>query len=157
MNNIFKASKLAKHRDKLFILLMFSFSLFSQQVLAENMKKIGSMNIHYMAIGATFLTPEIAKTYGIERSRYNGLINISVLDNTQKNTPAKTVSISGTARNDVGQIKTLSFDEVKEADAIYYLAQLRYSDEETFYFNLTITDGKESHQLIFKQKFYVDE
>lgn len=138
------------------VLLSALLGLFSSSVFAQNMKKLGSMNVHYMALGATFLTPEVAKAYGIERSRYNGLINISVLDNTQKNTPAKMVSISGTARNDVGQIKTLSFQEVKEGDAIYYLAQINYSDEETFYFDFKITDGKESHQLTFKQKFYVD-
>jgi len=138
-------------------LFIISFiSCFSSTVMAENMKKLGSMNIHYMAIGATFLTPEIAKNYGIERSRYNGLINISVLDNTQKNMPAKTVSISGTARNDLGQIKSLEFQEVKEGKAIYYLAQVNYSNEETYYFELEITDGKESHKMKFKQKFYVD-
>ncbi len=129
---------------------------FISSASAENMKKLGSFNVHYMAIGATFLTPEIAKTYGIERSRYNGLINISVLDNSQKSTPAKSVKITGTARNDIGQIKTLDFDEVKEGQAIYYLSQLKYSDEETFYFDITISDGKESHNLKFTQKFYVD-
>ena len=138
----------------LFFISLVSF--FSSTASAENMKKLGSMNIHYMAIGATFLTPEIARNYGIERSRYNGLINISVLDNTQENMPAKTVSISGTARNDLGQIKSLEFQEVKEGDAIYYLAQVNYSNEETYYFELEITDGKESHKMKFKQKFYVD-
>ena len=62
----------------------------------------------------------------------------------------------GTARNDLGQIKTLSFDEVKEGDAIYYLAQVKYTNEETFYFDITINDGKEIQQLKFTQKFYVD-
>jgi hypothetical protein len=138
----------------LFLISFFSF--FSTSVMAENMKKLGSMNVHYMAIGATFLTPEVAKNYGIERSRYNGLINISVLDNTQKEMPAKTVSISGIARNDIGQIKSLEFQEVKEGEAIYYLAQVNYSNEETYYFELDITDGKESHKMKFKQKFYVD-
>jgi len=138
----------------LFFISLVSF--ISSTAAAKNMTKLGSMDVHYMAIGATFLTPEIAKNYGIERSRYNGLINISVLDNTQKNMPAKTVSISGTARNDLGQIKSLEFQEVKEGDAIYYLAQVNYSNEETYYFELEITDGKESHKMKFKQKFYVD-
>ncbi|NQZ24261.1 MAG: DUF4426 domain-containing protein [Colwellia sp.] len=135
--------------------LLVSLTLVSN-VFAENMKKMGSMQIHYMAINATFLTPAIAKAYNIERSRFNGLINISVLDDSQKSKPAKTVAIRGTARNDLGQIKTLSFDEVKEGDAIYYLAQINYSNEETFYFDITINDGKETQQLKFKQKFYVD-
>jgi hypothetical protein len=138
-------------------LLVIIVSLtFVNNVYAENMKKMGSMQVHYMAINATFLTPKIAKAYNIERSRFNGLLNISVLDDTKDSAPAKKVMLQGKARNDLGQIKNLEFDEVKEGDAIYYLAQIKYSDEETFYFDITISDGKETHQLKFKQKFYVD-
>lgn len=123
---------------------------------AENMKKMDNINVHYIALGSTFLTPEIAKAYGIERSRYKGLVNISVLDNTQAGHPAKTVIIKGKARNDVGQIKSLAFTEVKEGDAVYYLAQVSYSNEETIYFDINITDKGQQHHLKFSQKFYVD-
>jgi hypothetical protein len=128
----------------------------SQNANADNMKKLGTMNVHYMAIGSTFFTPEIAKAYGITRSRFNGLINISVLDNSQKTTPAKSVSITGSAKNNLGQFKTLEFTEVKEGDAIYYLAQVNYTDEETLHFDIAINDGTEKQQLKFSQKFYVD-
>ncbi len=123
---------------------------------AENMKKLGSMNVHYMAIGSTFFTPEIAKAYGISRSRYNGLINISVLDNSQAGAPAKTVSITGQAKNNLGQFKDLEFQEVKEGHAIYYLAQVNYNNEETIHFDIMINDGKEKQNLKFSQIFYVD-
>jgi len=137
------------------ILLIITF-ISSPAAQAENMKKLGSMNVHYMAIGSTFFTPEIAKIYGITRSRFNGLVNISVLDNTKKGTPAKSVSISGKAKNNLGQFKTLEFTEVKEGSAIYYLAQVSYNNEETIHFDLTITDGKEEQRLKFSQKFYAD-
>lgn len=137
------------------VFLLFSL-VFASTASAENMKKVGNLDIHYMAIGATFLTPEIAKAYGIERSRYNGLVNISVLDNSQKNTPAKTVVMMGKARNDLGQIKSLEFREVKEGMAVYYLAQIKYSHEETIHFNIDIIDGTEKHSIKFSQKFYVD-
>ena len=140
---------------KILIVLSLSFSFIST-VNAENMKKLGSMNVHYMAIGSTFFTPEIAKVYGITRSRYNGLVNISVLDNTKTGNPAKTVTISGQAKNNLGQFKSLAFTEVKEGDAIYYLAQVSYNDEETLHFTLNINDGKEQQTLKFSQKFYVD-
>jgi hypothetical protein len=138
-------------------LLVITFSFFYiTHASAENMKKLGSMDVHYMAIGSTFFTPEIAKVYGITRSRYNGLINISVLDNTKAGNPAKTVSITGKAKNNLGQFKTIEFTEVKEGDAIYYLAQIKYSNEETINFTLAINDGNEQQTLKFSQKFYVD-
>lgn len=126
------------------------------QVSAENMKKLGNMNVHYMAIGSTFFTPEIAKAYGISRSRYNGLVNISVLDTTKEGTPAKAVSIMGNAKNNLGQVKKLDFTEVTEGKAIYYLAQVSYRNEETLHFNISINDGKQVQQLTFSQTFYTD-
>jgi len=139
------------------LLLTITLSLFATtNVNAENMKKLGSMNVHYIAIGSTFFTPEIAKAYGITRSRYNGLINISVLDNTKAGNPAKTISINGQAKNNLGQFKSLEFKEIKEGSAIYYLAQVSYNNEETLHFTLEINDGKEQQTLKFSQKFYVD-
>ncbi len=140
---------------KIFLIMVLTV-LITNVSHAENMKKLGSMNVHYMAIGSTFFTPEIAKAYGITRSRYNGLVNISVLDNTKVGNPAKTISITGQAKNNLGQFKSLEFTEVKEGDAIYYLAQVSYNDEETLHFTLKINDGKEQQTLKFSQKFYVD-
>lgn len=140
---------------KFFLAFTFTVAV-SHNVFAENMKKLGSMNVHYMAIGSTFFTPEIAKAYGITRSRYNGLVNISVLDNTKEGTPAKVVSIVGQAKNNLGQFKALEFEQVKEGSAIYYLAQVSYRHEEMMHFTLVINDGKEEQTLKFTQKFYVD-
>ncbi len=137
--------------------ITLSYLLTAQAHASEkNMQTIDGLDVHYMAIGATFLTPEVAKTYNIIRSRYNGLINISVLDNTKEGSPAKSVSITGKARNDLGQIKKLEFEEVTEGSAIYYLAQVKYTHEETYYFDIYINDGTGTKTLTFKQKFYVD-
>ncbi len=140
--------------QSLSVLILSSVFMFNAH--AENMTKLDHLDVHYIAFGATFLTPKIAKAYDIERSRYNGVINIAVLDNTVKGKPAKNVSISGKARNDLGQIKSLEFDEVTEGDAIYYLAQVTYSHEETYYFDITVNDGTGNKSFKFKQKFYVD-
>ena len=142
---------------RIFIRLFMSFSLlFGSISSAENMKKIGPLDVHYIAINSTFLTPEIATSYGITRSKINALINISVLDNTIKGKPAKSVTLSGRATNLLGQSKELEFVEVKEGDAIYYLAELNFSHEEIFKFNIQIFDGSEAKTLKFQHKFYVD-
>lgn len=141
--------------NKLILTALLAFSCASY-TNAENMKKMDDINVHYMAINSTFLTPEIAKAYGLERSRFKGLVNISVLDNSQKGNPAKTVIMTGKARNDVGQIKSLEFTEIKEGNAVYYLAQVSYANEETIYFDINISDKGKQHNLKFSQKFYVD-
>ena len=140
---------------KALIAIVFTSALLSN-AYAENMKKLGKMNVHYMAIGSTFFSPEIAKAYGITRSRYNGLINISVLDNSKDGNPVKAVSIMGKAKNNLGQVKSLSFQKVTEGKAIYYLAQVNYRNEETLHFDIMINDGTEKKQLKFSQTFYTD-
>jgi len=159
MQALFKPTNQGSIMNNLIIKLLLVITIILLTITnssAENMKKLGSMNVHYMAIGSTFFTPEIAKAYGITRSRYNGLVNISVLDNTKASNPAKAISINGQAKNNLGQFKDLEFTEVKEGDSIYYLAQVSYNHEETLHFTLEINDGTEQQTLKFSQKFYVD-
>lgn len=120
---------------------------------AEQMKKLGPWLVHYNAFNSSFLTPEVAKTYGLERSRYNGIINIAVQDKQGK---AQAVSVTGEAKNLTGTIRNLSFQEVKEGDAIYYLATLPYRNEDTYQFTLKIMGGGQQQILTFQQTFYVD-
>lgn len=138
-------------------ILFFSVLLTAFVSQAENMKKLGDLDVHFIALNSTFLTPKIATTYGITRSKINALINISVLDNSKTNKPAKQVILTGSAKNLLGQSKRLEFTEVKEGNAIYYLAELSFSHEEIFHFNIDIFDGNNKETLKFTHKFYVDE
>ena len=124
---------------------------------AEQKQSIGNYDIHYMALGSTFITPSIAKTYGIERSSYNGIVNITVLDTSQEGNPAVAVEISGVANNLLDAKLNLNFKEVGEGNAIYYIAQVPYRDDQLINFAIGIKHGKKLNTTIkFKQKFYVD-
>lgn len=112
-------------------------------------------DIHYIAFPSTFLEPSVAKAYDLQRSRYQALINLSVLGNQNGMKPQR-VFISGTAKNLLGQTTQLEFTRVDEKDATYYLAQLKYSNEEIFNFDITIRKGDRVEKLKFKKKFYVD-
>lgn len=127
--------------------------LITLPIKAEQMKELGPWQVHYSAFNSSFLTPEVAKTYGLERSRYNAIINIAVQD---KQKVAQAVGISGEAKNLTGTLRTLSFQEVKEGDAIYYLATLPYRNEDTYQFTLKIMSGGQQQTLTFQQTFYVD-
>ncbi|EQC03261.1 hypothetical protein K931_16304 [Aeromonas salmonicida subsp. pectinolytica 34mel] len=105
---------------------------------AEQMKELGPWQVHYSAFNSSFLTPDVAKAYGLERSRYNGIINIAVQN---KQGVAQAVGITGEAKNLTGTLRTLTFQEVKEGDAIYYLAVLPYRNQDTYQFTLKIMGG----------------
>ena len=120
---------------------------------AEQMKTLGPWRVHYNAFNASFLTPEVAKAYGLERSRYNAIINIAVQDTQGK---AQSVAITGEAKNLTGTLRILDFKEVREGEAIYYLATLPYRNEDTYQFTLKIMGGGQQQILAFQQTFYVD-
>lgn len=121
---------------------------------AEQKQVLGNWDVHYIAINSTFLTPDVAKQYGIVRSKFNGLINISVLNRQDKT--AQSVILTGEAKNLLGVVKKLTFKEVTEGKAIYYLAVLPFSDREQYRITLNINDGQEQKTLRFEHKFYAD-
>ncbi|WNO61388.1 DUF4426 domain-containing protein [Rheinheimera sp. MMS21-TC3] len=126
----------------------------SSQLSAEQMQQLGLWDVHYIAFPAPLLTPEIAQQYRIQRSKYNAVINISVLNSQSQQ--AQKVSISGIAKDLLGRQIALDFTEVVEGKAIYYLAQLPFKDQQVFDFTLTLSQKESLQQLKFKQKLYVD-
>ncbi|MGR2766322.1 DUF4426 domain-containing protein [Photobacterium ganghwense] len=123
---------------------------------AEQTKQIRNLEVHYSSFPSTFLTPDIASTYKIQRSRYSAVINITVLDSSQPGKPAVQAVLNGTAKNLLGSVKNLSFREVREGEAIYYIAEIKHANEESFNFSIEIHATGASGNLAFQQTFFVD-
>lgn len=133
-------------------------SLLSFPAFAEQFKTMKDIEVHYVAFNSTFLAPKIASSYNIKRNGYLAVINISVLDSSSLGKPALEAEVEGQAKNLIGQMQKLTFREVKEGDAIYYLAELPVTHEETFTFDIDVKSGnKGSGKLQFTQKFFVEE
>ncbi|MDP2562369.1 DUF4426 domain-containing protein [Psychrobium sp. 1_MG-2023] len=147
----------------LFISLL-SLSLISTQSFANSQtqggqfQQSGRYQVHYMALSSTFLTPQVAMAYNIKRSRYNAFVNISVLDTLIDGNPAVKANITGKAVNLTGNTRQLTFKEVIEGNAIYYIAELPFRNEERFtiQINSSNKDGLNS-RVSFKQQFYADQ
>lgn len=138
-----------------FALAGITFSAHSEQMQGAQYKELGPWQVHYIAFPSTFVQPKIAQAYGLERSNYKGIVNISILKNDADNT-AQTASLSGTAKNLLGNKQVLEFKEVVEGDSIYYLAQVKFTNEEILRFDIEIKQNNQFQKLQFQQKFYVD-
>lgn len=136
------------------LVLLFLLLVGSTKAIAEQKKTMGDWDIHYIVIPTTFLTPEVAKANNIKRSKFNALVNISVLDKRTKQ--AQDVVVSGNARNLLGNNKTLNFKKVTEGQAIYYLATVNFDDKETMRFTVDVRQNNTSQQLAFQQQMYAD-
>ncbi len=129
--------------------------LFSPASFAEQKVTTGNWDIHYIAFPSSFIQPEVAKQYKLIRSKYQAIVNISVLDNSD-NFTAQNVYVTGMAKNLLGQRVKLDFVKVTEGEATYYLAQLKYDNEEIFNFDINVQQGDRNETIKFSQKFYVD-
>jgi hypothetical protein len=128
--------------------------LFLSPVHAEQKKVLGPWDVHYIAFDSTMIDAKIAQSYQLQRSKYQAVLNISVLKSSDQK--AQQVRISGTATDLTQKQIELSFREVKEGDAIYYLAQVPVHDQKHLNFKLDIRQGTENQKLEFSQVFYID-
>lgn len=142
---------------RLLLALTSLLLLLALPVRAEQAIKFGDYEAHFVAFNSTFLPAQAARSYGISRSRYNAILNVSVLNITQDPKLAVPVEIEGEAKNLLGNRKRLNFREIKEGIALYYLAEVSFSNEETFQFTIKVTpqDGP-SETIKFTQTFYSD-
>jgi hypothetical protein len=139
-------------RTALTVLLSIAAIIFSPFSVAEQMQRFGQYELHYIVIPTTMLKPEIAAEYDISRGKDRALVNVSVLNREKK---AINATIIGDSQNLLGQLQDLDFKQVTEGDAIYYLAEIRFADQEVHRIKIEATapDGK-STLLKFSQKLY---
>lgn len=135
-------------------LVVVSALLWLPMAQAE-MKTAGPYQVHFSAFESTFLSPQMAKQYQLTRSRSQAVINVSVLDTRKGNVPTE-VKLKGQAKNLLGHNIELAFKEVKEEKAVYYIEQLKYSNEETFRFYLELETPEGKYPVQFIKKFYVN-
>ncbi|MGF1747212.1 DUF4426 domain-containing protein [Vibrio cionasavignyae] len=137
----------------LLVLLVFSTAGYAGQY-----KTIKDAEVHYVVFNSTFLTPEVARSYGLKRNDTIAIVNVSVLDRASLGKPAMSAEITGEAKNLIGQTKTLDFKEIKEGDAIYYLAQFSITNEERYQFTIDVDAGMKGRGPIsFSQQLYTEK
>ncbi|HCD27983.1 MAG TPA: DUF4426 domain-containing protein [Gammaproteobacteria bacterium] len=135
--------------------LFFTLLLSALPTHAEQVQKFKGHEIHYIVFPSTVIQPKIAGQYAINRGRDRAVINIAVLD---KESNAVSATLSGSSANLIGQPQNLEFQEIREAGAIYYLAQIRHSDQEIHKITIEVDIPKVgTATLNFQQKLYWEE
>lgn len=139
------------------VTLLLALLSVGANVAAESSKEFGDYVIHYNVFRSDTLEPEVAKAYNLQRRNNRVIINIAVLKKIMNTTGKPTAAVvSGHASNLTGQLKKLEFREIREGNAIYYLAELKFSDGEFLKFELKIKpEGeKTAARLKFDKRFF---
>lgn len=125
----------------------------------ESSYDFGDYVVHFNALTTDQLSPDIAGEYSIVRSPSRAMLNVNI---QRKSDSEATASVAGTvdasAVNLSGQLSELLVREIREADAIYYIAEMPVIDSESLIFTVEITPEGETSPLTlrFQKQFFVD-
>ena len=126
----------------------------------ESFKEFGDFELHYNAVRTDRLSPEIARAYGIERSKNRVMLNVTMLRKEADQAPRKPVAgeVSVDAYNLNGQQKNIEIRRVNEGEAIYYIGEAPISNHEILVFDIKATPTGEAKPLTakFTREFFAD-
>ena len=126
----------------------------------ESSKDFGEYVLYFNAINTDQLTPDIAREYGIVRSKSRAMLNVSIhRKHPNGQTEAVTGAVSASAINLTGQLRTMTLREVREEAAIYYIGELAVTDGEVLIYTVDATPSNDPSRFTvrFKKQFFVEE
>ncbi len=135
--------------------LLFVLMLTNTAAFAVQKQTFGDYTVHYNAQNSSELNPEVAKRHRISRDPRVAMVMVTVQD---KEGAPVAASVSGQARNLLGQVQPLEMREIREGLSIYYLGLFSISNRDTQAFNFEIQPKASPHsfRLEFSQQFFVD-
>lgn len=142
---------------KWFTLVLTLIMLVPLSAQAEQVKDFGKYRVHYSAIQTSFLSPKVSHDYGIGRSRNRIMLNIAVQEKTgNSKTKSIIASVSVTATNLTGQLKSVSMRPIHDRDVVYYIGELGVAHGESLDFRVDVKPENSTQNLVFnfRQKFY---
>lgn len=117
----------------------------------------GEYTVLHTVFNSSFLQPEVARAYKLTRGKNQALVNIAIIKNTPEgSTRGLPAEVSGSIRNLMQQQKPLNFIEIKEQDAVYFLAPFRIDSEEVVHFNVEVKYEGRTFPLTFSKHLYKD-
>ena len=122
-------------------------------IKGERKEVFGDVTVHYNTFNSTFLTPDIAKAAELIRSKNQGVINVSVI----KDGKPLIAQVTGTVKDLTSQSVPLTFRQITEQGAIYYIAQFPVEQQETRTFTINVQTGGDSNSFSFNQELFPGE
>ncbi len=117
---------------------------------------IGDHVVHFSAQSTDQLPPEVARAYNIVRSKNRAMLNVSVLQESDRSAVVADVSVKTV--NLTGQLKSVTMRQINEGDAIYYIGEVAIANRETLVFDISVTpEGSDrASDVRFKRQFFTD-
>ncbi len=126
--------------------------------LAQQSEMFGPYELHYSVVNTTFLEPDVAATYGIVRGKKRAILTLAVREHLADGSQTRPMLLQGRTW-DLIQNQTLEFMEIREGEAVYYLADFKFINEEWRFFEVDFRPegADQTYTFQFKHQLYTEE
>jgi hypothetical protein len=145
-------------RSRTFIRITLCWlALLPSLALAQQSQSFGAFELHYSVVNTTFLDPKIAASYGIARGKNRAILNLAVRETLTGGSAARSMVLQGRTW-DLIQSQALEFKEIREGEAIYYIAEFAFINEEWRFFELNFrpAGADQTYTFTFKHQLYIN-
>jgi hypothetical protein len=136
-------------------LFLFCLIVLSLPVHAE-IQKFGDVDINYNVVTTDTLAPQVAKAYGITRSKNRLLLTVAVSRMDENNIP-RPVSAEVTAHtvNMIEQQRRIRMKTINEGEAIYYIGDFSFATPDFLRFTLNVAEpgAAKPYKIEFQRNF----
>lgn len=119
----------------LFCLIVLSFPAHAE------IQKFGDVDVNYNVVTTDTLAPQVARAYGIQRSKNRLLLTVAVSRMDERNIP-RPVSADVTAHtvNMIEQQRQIRMRNINEGEAIYYIGDFSFATPDFLRFTLNVAE-----------------
>ena len=138
---------------------LISLLVLSTPALGQQSEQFGPFELHYSVVNTTFLRPAVAEIYGITRGKQRAILNLALRKPNEGTLgTAQAMQLRGQVRDLLQTQQALDFREIRDGDAIYYIAEFRFINEEWRFFDLHFRpEGTDkTYSFDFKWQLYVE-
>lgn len=139
------------------IVLLLALLCGSRTAGAQQSEMFGPYELHYSVVNTTFLSPEIAASYGIVRGEQRAILTLAVREHGADGSATRPMQIKGRTW-DLIQTQPLEFQQIREGQAVYYVAEFRFINEEWRFFEVDFRPegAQQTHTFKFKHQLYIN-
>ena len=122
---------------------------------AQQSDRFGEYEIHYSAIPTGMLNDQVAREYGIQRSRTRGMVMVTILRDGE----AVSGQVDILARDENDELTEIGAQRVREDGWVSYVGTfpIEAGDALTFEIEVNPHAGGDVYPLAFRQTFYPGE
>lgn len=145
------------HNIVLCILALLSWS--SLPAAAQQSEMFGNYELHYSVVNTTFLEPKVAAAYAITRGKNRAILNLALREHGEDGSDQpRTMELKGRSWDLLQHNQELVFQEVREGPAIYYIAEVKFQNEEWRHFEVHFRpqDSQQTQTFKLKHQMYSD-